>query len=113
MSPIGRRDLLLALAALGTGALAAAPASAAGAAVLGQIDVEGAAEVGRAYLAAHPQATAARLTARLLPSGPGPAALAGLRAKAREDFRRGRVFVHRGWRLSDTEGALMALLAAT
>jgi hypothetical protein len=28
-----------------------------------------------------------------------------------EAFRRGAVFIHRGWRLSDTEGALFALLA--
>jgi hypothetical protein len=28
-----------------------------------------------------------------------------------EDFGRGAVFIHRGWRLSDTEGALFALLA--
>lgn len=110
MSTIARRDLLMALAALGGAAVVATPAWAAPSAVLDGVDAAGAAKIGKAYLAAHP-ASATALTRRLLPNGAGPAALARLKAAVAADFRQGRVFVYRGWRLSDTEGALMALLS--
>lgn len=110
MSAIGRRDLLLALAALGSGLAGAASAAAAD--PLAGIDAAAAAKVGAAWRAAHPGATAKALEKRLFPDGRTDArALARLQAAVRSDFREGRVFMYRGWRLSDTEGALMALLA--
>ena len=105
MSPLDRRSILLALAALSAGI--ATPAVAA----LPQIDPEGAKRIGQAYLAGHKGLDAKRLQADLLPNGWNPAAAAKLRAKAAADFRAGRLFVHRGWRLSDTEGRLFALAA--
>lgn len=103
-----RRTVLLALAGLAAGA--AAPATA-----QPQIDPEGARRIGQAYLDAHPgqRFDAARLKADLLPDGWNKAAAARLRARAQRDFREGRVFIHRGWRLSDTEGRLFALAALT
>jgi hypothetical protein len=101
-----RRTVLLALAGLAAGA--ATPAAA-----LPQIDPEGARRVGQAYLDAHPSQRfdAARLKADLLPDGWSPTAAQRLRARAARDFRDGRLFVHKGWRLSDTEGRLFALAA--
>lgn len=103
-----RRTVLLALAGLAAGA--SVPAAAAP-----QIDPEGARKVGQAYLDAHPSRRfdAARLKAELLPDGWTDAAATRLRARAARDFREGRVFVHHGWRLSDTEGRLFALAALT
>ena len=102
---LDRRHVLMALAALG--ASVASPAAGA----LPPIDPEGANRVGKAYLAGHKGLDARRLQAELLPDGWTPAATAKLRARARDDFRAGRLFVHRGWRLSDTEGRLFALAA--
>ena len=103
---MNRRDVLFAIAAL-----AAAPASAV--AAVPQVDPEGARRIGQAYIDAHPgrRFDAARLKAELLPDGWTPAAAQRLRARAAGDFRAGRLFVHRGWRLSDTEGRLFALAA--
>ncbi|HEY8572611.1 hypothetical protein [Phenylobacterium sp.] len=102
---IDRRQVLAALAAL-----AACPAAAAAATV----DPEGARRIGDAYLAAHPAARdAARLRAALMPGDWSAAALARLRSRVAADFRAGRVFAYRGWRLSDTEGRLFALVALT
>lgn len=95
-----RREVLLALASLGFSALwrdAAAD--------------ETAAEIGRAFRAAYPGAMdSRRLVSELLPGGWNRQAEAGLRAKVAADFQSGRLFVHRGWRLSETEGALFAAL---
>ena len=101
---MNRRDILFALAAL-----AAAPATPA--AALPQVDPEGARRVGEAYLKGHPGLDARRLQAELLPDGWTPQANVRLRARAAADFGAGRLFVHRGWRLSDTEGRLFALVA--
>ena len=105
---LDRRTVLIALAGLAAGA--AAPAAA-----LPQIDPEGARRVGQAYLDAHPgqRFDAARFKADLLPEGWNAAAAQRLRARAARDFRDGRLFVHKGWRLSDTEGRLFALAALT
>ena len=104
MKPIDRRSVLMALAALGAGVTTPAAA-------LPKIDPEGAERIGRAYLAGHRGLDAMRLQAELLPAGWSAAAAAKLRARAAADFRAGRLFVHRGWRLSDTEGRLFALAA--
>jgi hypothetical protein len=105
---LDRRHVLMALAALSAGA--ATPAAGA----LPQIDPEGARRIGQAYLAGRAKPLdAKRLQAELLPAGWTPAATAKLRARAAADFRAGRLFVHRGWRLSDTEGRLFALAALT
>jgi len=99
MTMLGRREVLAALLALAAGpALAVAP----------EIDAEGGRPIGRAYLAQHPSFDAGRARAELLPDG---WTAARLRRLVVADFRAGRMFVHRGWRLSDTEGRLFALLA--
>jgi hypothetical protein len=98
---IDRRQVLAALAMLAGGSAAADP--------LPGIDAEGARQVGEAYLRQNPAARdAARLAAELLPKGWDGA---GLKTRVAADFRAGRLFVHRGWRLSDTEGRLFALAA--
>ena len=103
-----RRDLLAALVAL-----AAAPslARAAPSTLFPGLDKEAVRRIGEAWRQAHPEATAPKLSAKLFPKGRGPEALADLRRAAASDFRAGAVFVHRGWRLSNTEGALFALLS--
>lgn len=113
MTVLARRDLLAALLAATTGLPAVAGAAPAdpSAKLFGDLDQAAAARIGRAWLSAHPGAAAATLAARLFPDGRGQEALPGLRRRAAEDFRHGAVFIHRGWRLSDTEGALFGLLA--
>ncbi len=98
-----RRDLLVALMAL-----AATPALARTA---DDLDPAAVRRIGEAWRKAHPNASARELTSRLFPAGRGPDALPRLRAQAAADFRKGAVFSYRGWRLSDTEGALFALLS--
>lgn len=107
-APLDRRHVLMALTAIGTGL--AKPVQAVAAPT---IDPEGAKRIGQAYLAGHPGVDTRRLQAELLPEGWTPAAAAKLRARAAADFRAGRLFIHRGWRLSDTEGRLFALAALT
>ncbi|TCS14995.1 hypothetical protein [Caulobacter sp. BK020] len=104
---IRRRDLLTALVAL-----AATPVLARGEAPAGlaELDRAAIARIGEAWLARRPELTLRKLEARLFPGGRGEAALPRLRDQAAADFRRGAVFSYRGWRLSDTEGALLALL---
>jgi hypothetical protein len=104
MTRIDRRTLIAALAALG----ASGAASAAG--PLDAIDPAGVEAIGKAWLAAQPRTPPLRaLEAELFPRG--RADLTGLSARVRRDFREGRLFTYRGWRLSDTEGRLFALLA--
>ena len=99
-----RRDILLALTALGlvpAAARAEPPALGVGAKAIRE-----------AYLAAHPSTDTARLAAELLPDGWSPDAEAALRQRVAADFRNGRLFLFRGWRLSLTEGQLFVLLGA-
>ncbi|WP_454760217.1 hypothetical protein [Caulobacter segnis] len=98
-----RRDLLAALFAL-----AATPALAR---TLDGLDPAAVRRIGEAWRKQHPTASIRELTKRLFPAGRGADALPGLRAQAADDFRKGAVFSYRGWRLSDTEGALFALLS--
>ncbi|CAN5305472.1 hypothetical protein BH11PSE2_BH11PSE2_08380 [soil metagenome] len=107
MSKLTRRHLLTALAAI-TAAPGAAMAQSQ--ALLPGIDPAGVQAVGGDYLRQHPL-TASALEADLFPHGWTPAALGGLREHATADFRRGKVFTHQGWRLSETEARLMALLS--
>lgn len=103
-----RRDLLAALVAL-----AATPAMARSATpdVVADLDAAAVQRIGKAWRELHPNVTAAVLAKRLFPAGRGLAALPRLRDQAAADFRKGAVFTYRGWRLSDTEGALLALLS--
>ncbi|PZQ64635.1 MAG: hypothetical protein DI570_04645 [Phenylobacterium zucineum] len=95
-----RREIVLALAALGFTSTHAAA-----------LDPSGGQAIGQAYLAARPGAPPPdRLAAELLPGGWTAADEPRLRARVAADFRAGRTFVFRGWRLSDTEGALFAAL---
>ena len=106
---LGRRDLLAALfAATALPGLAhAAPDTP----LFGDLDHAAATRIGKAWLAGRPAISAGTLARRLFPKGRGAEALPALRRLVAEDFRHGAVFVHRGWRLSDTEGALFGLLA--
>jgi hypothetical protein len=104
---LARRDLLAALlAATALPGLAHADTP-----LFGDLDQAAAARIGKAWLAERPRVGPAALAKRLFPNGRGPDALPALRRQMAEDFRRGAVFVHRGWRLSETEGALFGLLA--
>ena len=103
-----RRDLLAALVAFAaTPALARAEATD----VFAGLDPAAVGRMGKAWRDQHADVTPRDLTARLFPAGRGPDALPRLRAQAAADFREGAVFAYRGWRLSDTEGALLALLS--
>lgn len=104
---LSKRDLLLALAALG--ASAALPASAQSTAP----DLAPGRAIGAAYRAANPNEDWPAIRSTLLPSGVNPEAIARLRAVSAADFGAGRVFVHEGWRISQTEARLFALLAAS
>ena len=103
-----RRDLLAVLVSL---AATPALARAADPGVLDGLDPAAVRRLGEAWRGKHPGVAVRDLAKRLFPAGRGPDALARLRAQAAADFRRGSVFVYRGWRLSDTEGALFALLS--
>lgn len=108
MSVLARRDLLASLVAMA--ALPALPAFARAAPVFDDLDHDAVERIGRAWLAQNPGINTPTLAKRLFPDGRGPSTLSDLRQRVAQDFRDGAVFVHRGWRLSDTEGALMALL---
>jgi hypothetical protein len=98
---IDRRQVLIALAAL----------SAAGPAAAAAVEPEAARPIGQAYRAVHPDFDARKAAAELAPGDWSPAALKRLQTRVAADHRAARVFIHRGWRLSDTEGRLFALLA--
>ena len=107
MTVLARRDLLAALFAATALPALAQPTEP----LFADLDLTAAKRIGAAWLAAHPGTSARTLATGVFPEGRGPNALPALRRRVAEDFRRGAVFVHRGWRLSDTEGALFALLA--
>ena len=101
---LSKRDVLLALAALAAGA--ALPAAAQSNAP----DLSAGRAIGQAYLAANPGADLQALRQEMLPAGFNAEAGPRLRALAASDFREARVFVFKGWRLSQTEARLFALL---
>lgn len=111
MSVLARRDLLAALLAITAGGGLPSPARAAADSPFQDLDIAAVERIGRAWLDAHPDATAPALARRLFPGGQNAGTLAALRRQIVADFRRGEVFVHRGWRLAQTEGALFGLLA--
>lgn len=104
-----KRDLLKALAALGTIAASGFPAHASCVAddtlAAGQL-------IGRAWIGAHPDADLEDLRIDLLPNGLCDEALTSIRKRIDVDFDRGALFEYEGWRLSETEAQLFALLAA-
>lgn len=100
-----KRDLLRALAAVG--ALAATPAWAQGGT---GIDLSGGEAIGAAYRAVHPDRAEALRT--IMPQVIDAAALRRLKTRAAADFGAGRIFIYQGWRLSETEAQLFALLGA-
>ncbi|HYD72370.1 MAG TPA: hypothetical protein VEF55_04485 [Candidatus Binatia bacterium] len=104
---LNKRDVLLALAALAAGAALPAAAQTAR-----EPDLAAGRAVGEAYRAAHPTADLARLRNDLLPGGFTAEAVDRLRARAAADFRAARVFIFKGWRLSETEAQLFALLTS-
>lgn len=99
---ITKRNLLIVLTAL-----AASPALALAEPAL---DLSAGRSIGEAYRAAHANIDLSDLQA-LLHGSLDAHAIETLHARARADFAAGRVFVHRGWRLSATEAQLFALLA--
>lgn len=102
---LSKRDVLLALAALAAGA--AIPAAAQTAAP----DLAAGRAIGQAYLAANPNTDLAALRNDLLPNGFSQEQAPRLRARVADDFRAARVFIFKGWRISETEARLFALLA--
>jgi hypothetical protein len=106
MTP-NKRELLLALAALGAGAMLPAAAQQANGP-----DLTAATAIAESYRAAFPGEDLAALRRELIPSGADTAALSRMRGAVAADFRGGRSFIHQGWRLSRTEGRLFALLVA-
>lgn len=103
MTRLNKRDLLLALAALGVGGALPAAAQA--------NDYAATRAIGAAYIAARPQTDLRAARAAMLPNGFSEAALPALKARVAADYEAGAVFDYRGWRLSHTEGQLFALLA--
>ena len=104
---LSKRDLLLALTALGAGA--ALPAAAQEGAAP---DLSAGRAIGQAYRAANTGEDWAAIRADLVPGRLDATAITRLRTLAAADFGAGRVFVHEGWRLSRTEARLFVLLAA-
>lgn len=101
---ISRRDVILALAALGAGVDSAGAQTA-------RLDLSAGRSIGQAYIAANPATDLARIRDGLLPGGFTHEAVVRLRALAAADFRSARVFTFKGWRLSETEAQLFALLS--
>lgn len=99
---LSKRDVLLALTALATSA--ALPAAAQ------TTDFSAGRAIGQAYLAANPAADLSALRRELLPHGFNADAVTALRTLAANDFRAARVFIFKGWRISETEARLFALL---
>ncbi len=109
---LARRDLLAALFAATAGAALPTLACATpDTKLFGDLDHAAATRIGKAWLEGRPATSPTALSKRLFQNGRGPDALPALRRQVAEDFRRGAVFTHRGWRLSNTEGALFGLLA--
>jgi len=104
---LSKRDILFALAALASSA--ALPAAAQSGATP---DRTAGRAVGEAYRTAHPGADLTQLRNELLPAGFTAEAGERLRARAAADFRAARVFIFKGWRLSETEAQLFALLTS-
>jgi hypothetical protein len=105
---LSKRELLLALTALGASAVLPAAAQQAA-----SPDLSAGRAIGNAYRAQNPGEDWAAIRAELAPRGLDAAAIARLRGLAAAEFGAGRVFVHEGWRLSRTEARLFALLAAS
>ncbi len=104
MNP-SKRDILLALTALGLSA--ATPALAQQSAAQ---NLAAGRAIGAAYLSAHPNTDVTALRRTLMPDGFSTGAAQALRARVSADFRDGRVFIYKGWRLSETEAQVFALL---
>ena len=114
MTTLNRRQLLIALGAIGAmGSDAQVGAALAADAPVQQVctplDLSKGREIGAAWRAANPGADLLALRAELLPQGVCEQALEVLGKRARDDFRNGRIFVYRGWRLAQTEARLFAL----
>ena len=101
---LSRRDIVLALAAIAAGTPGPAAAQA-------TIDLSAGRAIGVAYRTANPQADLSRLRLELQ-HGFTPDRAPRLRERAAADFRAARVFIFKGWRLSETEAQLFALLTS-
>ena len=110
MTALSKRRLLQAFVGLGALSVAGVAGASVPAALSG-VDAAGAAEIGRAWLAGRAGVTARALAADLFPGGLDDAGVRALRERARDDFGRGAIFRHGGWRLSETEARLCALIA--
>lgn len=109
-----RRQLLAALLGLGVAGLAPAVGRTEQPSLTPPgADVAALERIGKAWLAAHPGESRQTLAARLPAGGWNATTARTLREQVASDFRAGRVFIHRGWRLADTEAAVCALLALT
>ncbi len=109
MTLISKRRLLQTLAGLAA-VSAAGPARAVKTPDIAAIDAAGATEIGRAWLARHPEG-AAELRAAIFPNGWSDDARPRLVDRVRTDFRNNALFGHRGWFVSETEARLCALIS--
>lgn len=75
-----------------------------------EADLSAGRAIGHAYLDANAGVDLEALRNELLPVGFDSEAIPRLRARVAADFRAARVFVFKGWRLSETEARLFALL---
>ncbi len=101
---INRRHVLKALAYTTTAACLPIDAA------VPPLDVSGGRPLGDAYLKAHPDTDLADLRRALLPTNLTQQHLDRLRDRVRQDFEAQRTFQYRGWRISETEAQLFALL---
>ena len=106
MTMLSKRGLLQALA--GIAVASAAGVTQARTPGIAAIDAAGASDIGRAWLAVHPS-DAAALRADLVPTDDSP--VGRLKTRVHDDYRAGRLFVHKGWFLSETEARLCALIS--
>lgn len=105
MITLNKRHFLIALAALS----ASGANAALGQAVCTPLDLSAGRDIGASWRAANPDADLSALRMELLPNGACEEALAMLSARVGTDFRSGRIFIYRGWRLSQTEAQLFAI----
>lgn len=111
MTRLSKRGLLRALAGLAAASVANGAYAAVRTPEIAAVDAIGAAEIGRAWLAARPSEDAAVLRRAVFPNGQNSETGPGLAERVRAEFRRDAVFLHKGWFLSETEARLCALIA--
>ena len=114
MHSISRRRALQWLSALGVAAGWSGFALAASCGSLAsELDLSGARELGREYLASHPDDAEVKSVAKLLTVDAGrPEQIDHLRRRMHDDFAAGRIVNLSGWFMSSTEARIFAALSS-